>query len=81
MPMIKTLLQILPLSINVWQRLWRSSDVFPMEMAEVKLLWLYIPPCTSATTKKQQITKRYCLSGNKLQLSIVYYSVNNADIR
>lgn len=47
--MIKTLLQILPLPVNVGQMLWRSSDVFPMEMAEVKLLWLHVPACTPAT--------------------------------
>lgn len=51
--MIKILPQILPLSVNVWQMLWRSSDVFPMKMTEVKLLWLHIPACTSATTKTQ----------------------------
>lgn len=79
--MIKILLHILPLSVNVWQMLWRSSDVFPMEMAEVKLLWLHIPSCTSANTKKTTNYQKYCLSGNKLHPSIIYRSVNYAYIR
>lgn len=48
--MIQTLLQLLPLPVNVWQMLWRSSKVFPVEVAEVQLFWLHIPACTSATT-------------------------------
>lgn len=44
-----------PLSVNVWQVLWRSPQVFPMEMAEVQLLWLYVPACTSVTETKTPI--------------------------
>lgn len=36
-----------PLSVNVWQVLWRSSEMFPVEMAEIQLLWLHVPTCTS----------------------------------
>lgn len=36
-----------PLSVNVWQVLWHASEVFPVEMAEVQLLWLHVPTCTS----------------------------------
>lgn len=35
------------LSVNVWQVLWRSSEMFPVEMAEIQLLWLHVPTCTS----------------------------------
>lgn len=43
--------QSLPLSVDVWQVLWRSSEVFPVELAEVQLLWLHVPACTSTTKR------------------------------
>lgn len=37
----------------MWQVLWRSSKVFPVEMAEVQLLWLHVPACTSVTQRQK----------------------------
>lgn len=43
--------KVLPLSVDVWQVLWRSSEVFPVEMAEVQLLWLHVPTGTATTQR------------------------------
>lgn len=42
-----------PLSVYVWQVLWRSSQVFPVEMAEVQLLRLHVPTSTTTTKRRK----------------------------
>lgn len=47
---------ISPLSVDVRQVLWRSSQVFPVEVAEVKLLRLHVP--TSAPTTQRRKSRQ-----------------------
>lgn len=53
----------LPFSVNVWQVLWRSSEVFSVKMAKVQLLWLHVPACTSTRRRQSnRVMESLCIS-------------------